>query len=32
VESHIYLLTPADVEISADDRRRIREGELVDHR
>jgi len=30
VASHIYLLTPADVEISADDRRRIRDGDLVE--
>ena len=30
VASHVYLLTPADVEVSADDRRRISEGALVD--
>jgi cell division inhibitor SepF len=30
VASHVYLLTPADVEVSADDRRRITEGTLVD--
>jgi cell division inhibitor SepF len=28
VASHVYLLTPADVEVSADDRRRIEEGQL----
>jgi cell division inhibitor SepF len=30
VASHVYLLTPADMEVSADDRRRITEGALVD--
>jgi cell division inhibitor SepF len=28
VASHVYLITPADVEVSADDRRRIKEGAL----
>lgn len=28
VASQVYLLTPADVEVSADDRRRIKAGEL----
>jgi cell division inhibitor SepF len=30
VASHVYLLTPSDMEVSADDRRRITEGALVD--
>ena len=30
VASHVYLLTPADVEVSDDDRRRLRERGLVD--
>ncbi len=30
IASHIYLLTPADVEISADDRRRILDGDLAE--
>ncbi len=30
VASHVYLLTPSDMEVSADDRRRITEGSLVD--
>jgi cell division inhibitor SepF len=30
VASHVYLLTPADVEVSDDDRRRIKEGSLVE--
>jgi cell division inhibitor SepF len=30
VASHVYLLTPSDVEVSADDRRRIVERGLVD--
>jgi cell division inhibitor SepF len=30
VASHVYLLTPADVEVSDDDRRRITAGALVD--
>jgi cell division inhibitor SepF len=28
VASHVYLITPADMEVSADDRRRIKEGAL----
>ena len=32
VASHVYLLTPADVEVSDDDRRRLRERGLVDER
>ena len=30
VSSHVYLLTPADVQVSADERRRLREKGLLD--
>lgn len=30
VASHVYLLTPADVQVSADERRRLREKGLLD--
>jgi cell division inhibitor SepF len=30
VAPQVYLLTPADVEVSADDRRRIKAGDLGD--